>query len=93
MSSLPKHNDKSQEMQRFGEKLRALRMAHNLTLIELAYALGYSSHGYLSEIESGHKPPTASFALKVSRFFDVPMDILLKDELNLASPPTASTAL
>lgn len=70
-------------MQRFGEKLRSLRTSKQLTLKELASALGLTAHGYLSEIESGKKKPTAEFVLKVARFFDVTTDKLLKDELDV----------
>lgn len=70
-------------MQRFGEKLRALRIHRRLTLKELALALGHTAHGYISEIESGKKKPTAEFVLNVARLFNVTTDQLLKDELEL----------
>ena len=70
-------------MQRFGEKLRSLRTGKQLTLKELASALGLTAHGYLSEIEAGKKKPTTEFVLKVARFFDVTTDQLLKDELEI----------
>jgi len=68
---------------RFGEKLRVLRIRHGLTLLELAHALGYVTHTYISEIETGKKMPTAEFVLGVARLFNVTTDQLLKDELNL----------
>ncbi len=71
------------EGSRFGEKLRELRNSANLTLSELATLFDYSSHSYLSEIESGRKAPTISIALMVSRHFKVTTDVLLKDELEL----------
>ena len=67
-------------MQRFGEKLRKLRKANKLTLVELADALGYMTHSYLSEVESGRKMPTSLFVLKVARYFEVSTDQLMKDE-------------
>lgn len=70
-------------MQRFGEKLRALRTGKQITLKELASALGLTAHGYISEIEAGKKKPTAEFVLKVARYFDVMTDELLKDELEV----------
>ena len=73
----------SPDFVRFGEKLRVLRTRRNLTLIQLSEQLGYRAHGYLSEIESGKKSPTAALALKVSRLFGVSTDALLKDELEL----------
>lgn len=70
-------------MQRFGQKLHRLRTRRRLTLKELAIALGLTAHGYLSEIESGKKKPTAEFVLKAARYFDVTTDELLKDELDI----------
>lgn len=70
-------------LERFGEKLRALRKHHNVTLHWLATQLGYTTHSYISEIESGQKSPTAAFVLKVSYLFGVTTDQLLKDELEL----------
>jgi len=70
-------------MDRFGEKLRTLRTQNGMTLKELALTLGFSAHGYISEIETGKKRPTAEFVLNVARLFDVSTDQLLKDELEL----------
>jgi len=70
-------------MQKFGEKLHHLRISQRLTLKELAVALGLNAHGYISEIESGKKKPTAEFVLKVARYFDITTDELLKDELDI----------
>lgn len=72
-------------MQRFGEKLHALRTAHELTLQQLAAELGYATHAYISELESGKKVPTAALILKVARKFGVSTDELMKDELELPS--------
>jgi transcriptional regulator with XRE-family HTH domain len=68
---------------KFGEKLQALRLEKNLTLQQFAESLGYSAHGYISELESGKKTPTVEFVLSVSRVYNVSIDILLKDELEL----------
>ena len=54
-----------------------------MTLKELASALGLTAHGYISEIEAGKKKPTADFVLKVARYFKVTTDQLLKDELDV----------
>ena len=68
-------------MQRFGEKLHTLRMQRGLTLRELADMLGvHNSH--VARIEKGEKP-SVELILKISRLFDVPIDILMKDELEL----------
>ncbi|MCG8349406.1 MAG: helix-turn-helix domain-containing protein [Chloroflexales bacterium] len=46
-------------MQRFGEKLRTLRLQREMPVRELAIALGYaaSSHSYISETETGKRNP------------------------------------
>jgi transcriptional regulator with XRE-family HTH domain len=68
---------------RFGEKLRLLRTRDGLTLQQLAKKLGLSAHGYISELETGKKLPSAEIVLKVARIFDVSTDQLLKDELEI----------
>jgi len=70
-------------IQRFGEKLRALRTQHGMTLQQLAHALGLSAHGYISELETGKKVPTVDIVVKAARFFAVSTDQLLKDELEV----------
>jgi transcriptional regulator with XRE-family HTH domain len=70
-------------IQRFGEKLRTLRLKKGLTLQQFAESVGYTAHGYLSELETGKKTPTVDFVLSVSRAYDVPIDQLLKDELEI----------
>jgi transcriptional regulator with XRE-family HTH domain len=70
-------------MQRFGEKLRALRTKHGMTLKELALKLGFNAHGYISELEAGKKKPTAELVLNIARLFDISTDQLMKDELDL----------
>lgn len=72
-------------MKRFGQKLRTLRTHRQMTLTALAQALGHSAHGYISEIESGKKVPTAEFVLNVARLFHVTTDELLKDEIDLST--------
>jgi transcriptional regulator with XRE-family HTH domain len=72
-------------MQRLGEKLHTLRTQKGITLKELASALGYSTHSYISEIEAGKKIPTVDFVLSIARFFSVTTDELLKDELELSA--------
>lgn len=71
------------EMQKFGRKLQALRRRRGFTLKELAFALGYTAHGHISELEAGKKTPTVEFVLSAARLFDVTTDQLLKDELAL----------
>jgi len=71
-------------VQRFGEKLRTLRKQRGLSQRELAEALGYvSATAYISDFENGRRKPTLEFALKVSEYFGVPVDVLVKDELEV----------
>jgi transcriptional regulator with XRE-family HTH domain len=74
---------KKQKLQRFGEKLRSLRVSQGMTLSELASELGHKTHSYLSELEAGKKIPTVDFVLNVAHFFDVTTDELLRDNLEL----------
>lgn len=73
----------ARSIQRFGEKLRSLRVRRGMTLKELAGELGLTAHGYISELEAGKKLPTAEFVLNVARLFEVTTDELLKDELEV----------
>jgi transcriptional regulator with XRE-family HTH domain len=72
-----------QKLQRFGEKLRSLRVSRGMTLSELAAELGHKTHSYLSELEAGKKIPTVEFVLNVAHLFGVTTDELLRDELEL----------
>jgi transcriptional regulator with XRE-family HTH domain len=74
---------REQSIQRFGQKLRALRKKHQLTLKQLAEALGHSAHGYLSELETGAKLPSLELVIKLADFFEVTTDQLLRDELDI----------
>ncbi len=70
-------------MKRFGEKLRTLRKQQGLTLKELALALGFTSHSYASEIETGKKRPSTEMIIKIADLFNVSVDQLVRDELEL----------
>lgn len=69
-------------MNRFGEKLRALRNQQGLTLRQLGEMLEVD-HSYVARLEKGEKIPNVAMVLKVSRIFDVSTDVLIKDELAL----------
>ena len=73
-------------MQRFGEKLRTLRQHHGLTVRELTRALGYTGFGYIHSIETGKVTPRVEFILKVADYFDVSLDVLLRDNQELTLP-------
>jgi transcriptional regulator with XRE-family HTH domain len=70
-------------MQRFGEKLRALRQRHNLTMRELADKLGLSTHGYIGDLESGRRQPSLELAVQIADLFGVTVDQLARDDLEV----------
>jgi transcriptional regulator with XRE-family HTH domain len=78
-------------MQRFGEKLRALRKQRAMTIIDLATALGYTANSYISELERGKKKPTTDLVFKVAKLFNVTTDQLLDDALDVPGITSADT--
>ena len=78
-------------MQRFGEKMRALRTRNGMTIRELAAALPYKGASRISEIETGKRIPTADFVFKVAKLFNVTTDQLLDDALDLDLPNAGGT--
>ena len=76
-------------MQRFGEKLGALRRQHGMTFQKLAVALGYASPSYVFEVEAGRKMPSVELVIKVARLFSVSTDVLLFDEVDLPDTSTS----
>jgi transcriptional regulator with XRE-family HTH domain len=75
--------NESSYSQRFGEKLRTLRKMHNLTREQLAEAFGYKSENHITLLETGKRNPTAQLIVKVSLYFGVSTDVLLRDDLDL----------
>jgi transcriptional regulator with XRE-family HTH domain len=72
-------------MERFGEKLRVLRTRQQLTVRALAEALGYTIHSnnYISRIENGKQKPSLNFVLRTAQYFQVPVDQLTRDDMEL----------
>lgn len=70
-------------MQRLGEKIRLLRKKRGMTLKEMALALGFTSHSYASEIETGRKRPATEMLIQIADLFGVSVDQLVRDELDL----------
>jgi len=70
-------------MQRFGEKLRVLRQRRELTMRELADMLGFKSHGFIGDLESGRKHPSLELAVAIADYFGVSVDQLARDELEV----------
>ena len=80
-------------MQRFGEKLHALRMHHGMSVRELAKALDYAGYSYIGDVINGKRRPSADFVLRVALLFDVSLDALMRDDWELdlpAQPPRPS---
>lgn len=63
--------------------MRVLRKQHGMTLRQLADALGLASFSYVSEIETGKKTPHPSLIIKIADVFEITIDQLMRDELEL----------
>lgn len=72
----------SEYMKKFGEKLRTLRQQRGLSQNQLGDRLGVTRN-YISRMERGEKIPNVAMLLKIARLFDVSLDQLAKDELEL----------
>jgi transcriptional regulator with XRE-family HTH domain len=61
----------------FGKQLRALRESKGISQNELARRMGYSSNGYLSDIERGAYIPSEVYTLReIARALDVPFQAI-----------------
>ncbi|MFN8490954.1 MAG: helix-turn-helix transcriptional regulator [Caldilineaceae bacterium] len=69
-------------MKRFGEKLRTLRQRHSFTMRRLADMLGVRD-SYISQMETGDKIPNVAMLIKIADVFNVSLDQLARDELEL----------
>jgi transcriptional regulator with XRE-family HTH domain len=69
---MPSDTTAHPENVRVGATIRALREAHELTVTELARALGVS-HTLISLIESGQKRATMANCREIARIFRVPL--------------------
>jgi transcriptional regulator with XRE-family HTH domain len=69
-------------MQRFGEKLRTLRMRRGLSYRQLARMLD-SSHSHLLRLETGEHKPSVDLILRIARLFEVSFDQLMDDNIDL----------
>lgn len=67
--------------QRFGEKLRFLRMQHAITQTDLAIALGLLSHGHITNIETGRRIPSLELVLRAADYFQVTVELLVVDAI------------
>ena len=69
-------------MKRFGEKVRVLRKRQGLSQSDLGERLEVAQ-SFVARIENGRQKPSVDLILKFSYLFNVPADILMKDELEL----------
>jgi transcriptional regulator with XRE-family HTH domain len=69
-------------MERFGEKLHLLRQQHGLTTRQLAEQL-QTSNAQISRIENGLRQASADLVLKASLFFNIPLELLMRDDLEV----------
>lgn len=60
-----------------------LRKRRGMSVRDLARELGYTSHSQVGKVESGKREPSLRFALKIAKFFDLPIDQLVSDDLEL----------
>jgi len=70
-------------MERFGIKVRVLRQKQGLSVRQLASMLEMNSHSHIAKIETGQSKPSADLILKIAIFFNVSIDQLMRDELEL----------
>ena len=69
-------------MKRFGEKLRILRLGQGYTTRQLADMLEVS-HTHVIGIENGKRGVSTDLVLRIADLFDVTIDRLMRDELEL----------
>lgn len=69
-------------MQRFGEKLHALRQRNGLTVRQLGEMLEVSGP-YIVQMEQGQKIPNAAMIIKIAQLFKVSTDQLMLDDLEI----------
>ena len=69
-------------MERIGEKLKTLRLRYNLTTRQLAKHLG-TTNSQISRVENGLRQPAGDLIVKMADFFNVSLDNLMRDELDV----------
>jgi len=69
-------------MEKFGEKLRTLRMRRGLTTRELGELLGVNQ-SHVTRMEQGQRIPNVAMVMKVAAIFGVTVDQLVQDELGV----------
>lgn len=62
----------------FGQRLRSLRLQHQLSQLELAQQLHLIRQAYISNLETGRKLPSLDIVVKVGNLFKVSIDELFR---------------
>jgi transcriptional regulator with XRE-family HTH domain len=73
-------------IERFGEKLKILRLQKGLTTRQLAFFL-HTTNSQISRVENGLRKPSAELILQTADYFNVSLDQLMRDELDLEERP------
>ncbi len=73
------------DSQKFGNRLKQLRLLNNLTQQQLSDALSISLN-YTYKLENGSRAPSLDLCIQLSALFDVSMDYLLAGESHQTSP-------
>jgi transcriptional regulator with XRE-family HTH domain len=74
--------DKNEPLNKLGEKLRTLRTGRGLTVRQLGDILGVN-HSHITKIEKGENIPSLPLALKIADLFNISLDQLTRDELEI----------
>jgi|JFJP01.1.fsa_nt_gi transcriptional regulator with XRE-family HTH domain len=69
-------------MDRLGKKLYVLRQRQNLTVRQLGEIFGID-YSHISRIESGQRKPSLELAIQIADFFEIDLNRLVRDELEL----------
>jgi transcriptional regulator with XRE-family HTH domain len=69
-------------MEKLGDKVRALRKQHSLTIRQLGEALGVHN-SYITQVETGRVTPSLKLAVRMADFFSVSVDSLVKDDIDI----------
>jgi transcriptional regulator with XRE-family HTH domain len=69
-------------LEKFPQKLQYLRERCGLSQRQLAKHLGIVN-SHVGHLESGKRKPGAELVIKIADFFSVPIDVLMRDELDL----------
>lgn len=67
----------------FAEKIKTLRKERGLTQMQLATMTNISL-AVIAGVESGRRPPSKEVAKRLSEFFDVPIEVFIREDFEIA---------